>query len=95
MKSASALFVSHSLNTVQRVCNAAIVLDDGDFTYYDRVREGIAVYKQMVEEQRREREEAARNNPLEIKRRKREKRLARKAAERQAAAEAAAVQPSE
>ncbi len=85
MKTSSALFVSHSISVVQRVCDTAILIDNGTFTYFDKVREGISAYTEIVNADERARQEAARNNPVEIKRRKRELRLERQAAERREA----------
>jgi capsular polysaccharide transport system ATP-binding protein len=94
MKTSSALFVSHSLTTVQRVCDTAILIENGTFTYFDKVRDGVSAYTEIVNAQQRARQEAARNNPVEIKRRKRELRLERKAAERQEATLTAQVASS-
>ena len=41
MENSSAVFVSHSLGSVRRVCNAAIVLEKGSARYYRDIEEGI------------------------------------------------------
>ena len=41
MENSSAVFVSHSLGSVRRVCNAAIVLEKGSARYYHDIEEGI------------------------------------------------------
>ncbi|MGB1207721.1 MAG: ABC transporter ATP-binding protein, partial [Paracoccaceae bacterium] len=48
MRSSSALYVSHAVGSLRRVCDAAIVLEDGYFTYYDDVREGIAAHQENL-----------------------------------------------
>lgn len=49
MERSGSLFVSHSMSSVRRVCNAAVVLEDGEMTYYDDVEEGIAVHEANME----------------------------------------------
>jgi capsular polysaccharide transport system ATP-binding protein len=41
MRSASALFVSHSLGQVRKICTAGAVLEGGRITYFDEVEEAI------------------------------------------------------
>lgn len=53
MQRSGALFVSHSMGSVRRVCNAAVVLENGAMTYYDDVEEGIAVHEANMEKKTR------------------------------------------
>lgn len=53
MQRSGALFVSHSMGSVRRVCNAAVVLENGAMTYYDDVEEGIAVHETNMEKKTR------------------------------------------
>lgn len=41
------LLASHSLNTVKRYCNRAVVLHDGKGTMYEDVAEAVAVYERL------------------------------------------------
>ena len=42
MKNAGAVVVTHSMEQVRQLCDAAAVLDHGRLTYYDDVEDGIA-----------------------------------------------------
>jgi capsular polysaccharide transport system ATP-binding protein len=42
MRTSGALFVTHSMGSVPRLCTAAATLEDGHLTYFDDVREGVA-----------------------------------------------------
>jgi capsular polysaccharide transport system ATP-binding protein len=42
LETASAVVVSHSMNLVRRVCDAAVVMEAGRLTYYDDLDAGIA-----------------------------------------------------
>ena len=41
MKESGALFVSHAMPSVRRVCDAAVVLENGVLTWFDNVDDGI------------------------------------------------------
>jgi len=41
LEGSSAIFVSHSLHSVRRLCNAALVLEDGSLRYFGDLAEGI------------------------------------------------------
>ncbi|WP_417525628.1 hypothetical protein [Marinovum sp.] len=45
VRNSGALFVSHSMASVRRVCSAGAVLENGELTYYDNVSEAIAVHE--------------------------------------------------
>lgn len=45
VRNSGALFVSHSMASVRRVCTAGAVLENGKLTYYDSVSEAIAVHE--------------------------------------------------
>lgn len=49
MGESGALFVSHSMGSVARVCKSAIVLENGNMTWFDDVKEGIAVHERNME----------------------------------------------
>lgn len=42
MKNAGAVVVSHSMGQIRRLCDAVVVLEDGDLRYYEDVDKGIA-----------------------------------------------------
>ncbi|MCE8519322.1 ABC transporter ATP-binding protein [Ruegeria pomeroyi] len=44
LNSSGALFVSHSMASVRRVCDAGAVLENGRLTYYDDLDEAISVH---------------------------------------------------
>ena len=48
MENSSAVFVSHSLGSVRRVCNAAIVLEKGSARYYRDIEEGIERHERNI-----------------------------------------------
>jgi len=41
LSGSSAIFVSHSIHSVRRLCNAALVLEDGSLRYFGNLAEGI------------------------------------------------------
>jgi capsular polysaccharide transport system ATP-binding protein len=41
MRTSGSIFISHSVASVRRVCNAVATLEDGILTYFDNVQEGI------------------------------------------------------
>ena len=49
MQNSKVILVSHNMKTIRRMCDAVILLEDGQATYYDDVREGIAAYEQTGE----------------------------------------------
>lgn len=48
MQGAGALFVSHSMGSVRDVCDAALILEDGDLRYFDDIDEGIAEHERNL-----------------------------------------------
>ena len=48
MRNAGAVVVSHSMPQIRRLCNAAVVLESGEMTYYDDVDEGIRAHNQNM-----------------------------------------------
>ena len=48
-KGVTVLFVSHSLEQVQRLCNKAIILDHGKLVAGGEIKEVSAIYKKMIE----------------------------------------------
>lgn len=49
MQSSGAIFVSHSLASVRRVCSAVATLENGVLTYFDDVNEGIEHHKENMQ----------------------------------------------
>ena len=49
MKKSKIILVSHNMKTISNMCDAAVFLENGQATYYDDVREGIAAYEQTGE----------------------------------------------
>lgn len=49
MGQSGALFISHSMGSIRRVCTAAVVLENGMLSYYDDVEEGIAAHEANME----------------------------------------------
>ena len=48
METSGALFVSHSMPSIRRVCDHAVVLEDGVLTYFEDVSDGISQYKENM-----------------------------------------------
>lgn len=48
MKSAGAVVVSHSMDQIRRLCDAVVVLENGDLRYYDDVGKGIAQHNKNM-----------------------------------------------
>jgi capsular polysaccharide transport system ATP-binding protein len=48
MKQSGAVVVSHSMQQVRELCDAAAVLENGKLTYFDDVEEGIACHNQNM-----------------------------------------------
>lgn len=49
VKRASAILVSHDLDQVKELCNAAAILDGGHLTYYHDVEEAVDIHTRMLE----------------------------------------------
>jgi capsular polysaccharide transport system ATP-binding protein len=49
MRTAGALFVSHSLGQIKELCRAGAVIDQGQLTYYDDVQEAIDHHLRIME----------------------------------------------
>ena len=49
MESSGAIFISHSLASIRRVCTAVATLEEGVLTYFDNVNEGIERHKFHME----------------------------------------------
>lgn len=47
-KGATVLFVSHSLEQVKRICNKAMILDNGKLISYGPIDDVVPIYKEMV-----------------------------------------------
>lgn len=48
MKTAGSVVVSHSMQQIRDLCNAAVVLNDGTLTYYENVEAGIAAHNKNM-----------------------------------------------
>ena len=48
MEHSSAVFVSHSMGDVRRVCNSAVVMENGSLRYYRDLEEGIAQHERNM-----------------------------------------------
>jgi capsular polysaccharide transport system ATP-binding protein len=48
MSSSGAIFISHSVSSVRRVCSAVATLENGVLTYFDDVNEGIAHHQENM-----------------------------------------------
>lgn len=51
LEKAGAVFVSHSLGQVKRICDHAAVLDDGDMYYYTDVNQAIRHHQELSKSQ--------------------------------------------
>lgn len=47
---ASLIFVAHNLKTLEKSCDSALFLRNGEATYYADIKEGIKVYKKFIAE---------------------------------------------
>ncbi|SMF39516.1 ABC transporter ATP-binding protein [Pseudobacteriovorax antillogorgiicola] len=47
-ETSSFIMVSHNLNELIKHCEVGLLLNDGQLTYYDDIREAVASYKKMV-----------------------------------------------
>lgn len=52
MKNAGAVVVSHAMGQVRKLCDCAVVLENGQATYFDSVEEGIAQHEANMEQTR-------------------------------------------
>lgn len=48
MSTSGAIYISHSLGSVRRVCSAVAILEDGVLTYFDDINEGIARHQENM-----------------------------------------------
>jgi capsular polysaccharide transport system ATP-binding protein len=48
METSGALLVTHNLRVIERVCNAACILDEGRLTYFEDVNEAIELHREMT-----------------------------------------------
>jgi capsular polysaccharide transport system ATP-binding protein len=48
MKNAGALFVTHSMRQIRAFCQAGAVIEDGQITYYDDVRDAIRAHQRNM-----------------------------------------------
>lgn len=49
METSGAIFISHSLSSIRRVCTAVATLEQGVLTYFDNVQEGIEHHKEHMQ----------------------------------------------
>lgn len=49
MRSSGAIYISHSLTQIRRVCDAVATLERGILTWYDDVNQGIEAHKRNME----------------------------------------------
>lgn len=49
LKHAGAIMVSHSLSQIRDICHSGAVLNNGELTYYDDVREAIEVHRENMQ----------------------------------------------
>lgn len=47
IKNSNVLMVSHSMPTLKEMCDVGIVLDKGEFTYYDNIEDAIEKYNKL------------------------------------------------
>jgi capsular polysaccharide transport system ATP-binding protein len=48
MQTSGAIYISHSLASVRKVCTAVATLEDGVLTFFDNVNEGIELHKEHM-----------------------------------------------
>lgn len=48
METAGALFVSHSMGQMKKFCTAGAVIENGQITYYDDIKDAIAAHQQNM-----------------------------------------------
>lgn len=49
LQSSGAIFVSHGMGAMMRICQAGAVLENGQLTYFDDVNDAIELHKQNIE----------------------------------------------
>lgn len=49
METSGAIFISHSLASIRRVCTAVATLENGVLTYFDSIQDGIEQHKKHME----------------------------------------------
>jgi len=52
IKNASLILVSHNIRDIQDLCDVVVVLEDGQATLYEDVRQGLDVYQNMKKNRR-------------------------------------------
>jgi len=48
MRSSGSIVVNHSVGVIRQLCNAAIVLEDGELSYFEDIEEAIAVHNRNM-----------------------------------------------
>lgn len=48
MKTSSAILVSHNMSELRAICNTAIILDQGQLTYYEDIEEAIKAHQALM-----------------------------------------------
>ncbi|MBL9057847.1 MAG: ABC transporter ATP-binding protein [Rhodobacteraceae bacterium] len=48
MKTSGSIFITHSLDSVRRICSGVGILEDGKLTYFDDVNEGLEFHKENM-----------------------------------------------
>ena len=48
MKTSSAILVSHNMSELREICDAAILLDQGQLTYYEDIEEAIKAHQALM-----------------------------------------------
>ncbi len=49
MKTAGAIVVSHGMDTIRKLCDCGVVLDEGKITYYDDVEQAIEKHNSILQ----------------------------------------------
>ena len=49
-QSSSLIYVAHNLDALQKSCESAIFLHDGNMTYYEDIKKGVDTYKEYIRE---------------------------------------------
>jgi len=50
MKNSGAIVVAHSMSTLQKLCQSGAVLEKGKLTYYDNIKDAIAVHLENMKQ---------------------------------------------
>lgn len=48
MRNSGSILVSHSLRKIQRLCDAAAILENGKLTYYEDIKEAIHIHRNSI-----------------------------------------------